>query len=121
MIYLSFQPSNSQVRIGAKTATSLKGECENVTFSATVTAFGNISSFSLDLDHFYANEEYVSRDTYNSYHFLTIQNRSNISNSGVTPNEFNCTGTVGQSNATAQCDQIEGTVIVLPGGTGFSG
>ena len=33
-----------------------KNECNNVTFTASITTFANISSFSLDLDHYYANE-----------------------------------------------------------------
>ncbi|KAF2237948.1 hypothetical protein EV356DRAFT_573551 [Viridothelium virens] len=78
-------------------------ECTNISFSASITAITNISSFSLDLDHYYAAQH------------------SNIANGAVTPSQLFCIGTVGDSSAEALCCEPNGTTITLAGGTGVSG
>ncbi|KAI9657735.1 MAG: hypothetical protein M1821_002911 [Bathelium mastoideum] len=78
-------------------------ECANLTFSASITSFANISSFALDLDHYYANE------------------KTNIAHGSVTPSELDCEGSVGKLQAAAHCRQPKNATIVLPGGTGVSG
>ncbi|KAL9085330.1 MAG: hypothetical protein Q9165_007621 [Trypethelium subeluteriae] len=78
-------------------------ECTNISFSAAITTITNISSFSLDLDHYYEAQH------------------SNIANGAVTPSELYCIGAVGDSNAEALCCEPEGTTITLAGGTGVSG